>query len=91
MSYFTTLLVVESASLQSMRVRDKRSFDDGRREPASHPPTDLLMSNQRGCARREGWEERDVASYGRRHTGAFLPVHEYGSGPVDRKIGGSGF
>ena len=31
------------------------------------------------------------ASYGRRHNGAFLPVHEYGSGPVDHEIGGSRF
>src|SRR5712692_3354081 len=35
--------------------------------------------------------EARQASYGRRHTGALLPVHEYGSGPVDHEIGGSRF
>jgi hypothetical protein len=55
------------------------------------------MSNQRGTPRREGQklreneDERGAASYGRRHTGAFLPADEYGSGPVDREIGGSCF
>jgi hypothetical protein len=36
-------------------------------------------------------EEQSTASYGRPDTGAFLPVEEYGSGPVDRVIGGNRF
>jgi len=53
--------------------------------------------NQRGWAlmgagnSSENSGSEDAASYGRAHTGAFLPVDEYGSGPDDHEIGGSHF